>query len=285
MATIDLEHVRRRGNADSIANASPTEIAASVVALCGRCEESGAIDFDELLSIGLMLTVAGHLHSDEIIIGWLENSPTALRLDISSALLVGAWMRYPEKEPVSPVQIARLVAARPKERLSPDAEYSYAQALARILRDPRAMPEVVRLATQELQNCLVRGTGLAMTDESLADLVHDSMERVQKRTCAAPLSEFVAHDRQEQGRHHFAIEYAPTATEVLRVLTLLVTGRTLLVEYRIGDPNLTDDRARALIFHAVLVSLCRDVYKSHVDEVRYVNLAARTESRAPYAPF
>lgn len=285
MAIIDLEYVRRRGNQDSIANAHPTDVAASVVALGDRYEASGEVNFDELLNIGIMLSARGHASSDETIIGWFEQRPTATRLDISSALLFGLWHRLSGDNPVALKHVARLVAARPLTRLSPDAEYSYALALSRVLDDPGASREAVRMARDALQASVARGTGLHMTDAMLAGLVRDSLHNAQTPTDPAPLAEVVAYDRQEQGRHHLAIEHTPTAAEVVRVLTLLVTGRMLLVEYRILAPRVTDEKARVLIFHAVLVNLCRGVYRNYVDEVRYVNLTTRTELVARYAPF
>jgi hypothetical protein len=169
MRMLDLLQLRRQPDSRAaLRAASPEVIDDSVRALLTQAEASDIFDYDQFLSLGVFLRGTGHVHASIAAIAWMEEKPTALRVDAACALICGLWLHDEEAPPVSRAELERLIAARPAERLSPDAEYSFALAVMRPLEDARASQDVVSIATHELREAMARGTGDASLDESLA---------------------------------------------------------------------------------------------------------------------
>ena len=168
MNELDLLRLRRAGSRTELAAASHEVVAHSLVLLLLRCGPD--LDFDEMMKVGIMLRSTGHRTSDRVAIDWMSEEATAVRVDATCAFLCGFWVANDQSPPVEADTLRRLIAARPSERLSPDADYSFAQAVARPIVDPHSSPEVVALSAAALKEAVARGTGDSALDRQLHNL-------------------------------------------------------------------------------------------------------------------
>jgi hypothetical protein len=113
---------------------------------------------------------------DRVAIDWLAEAPSHLRLDIVGALLCGLWLPSEKLPPVEPELVAKFARSRPAEKGFPDAEYSYALALDRVLAHPHGSLEAAGVARAEIRKVSERGTGDAVLDEQVASLANRDAE-------------------------------------------------------------------------------------------------------------
>lgn len=93
------------------------------------------VNFDRLMSNGILLAKTRHEEVDRRALDWLLSNPTDKRLDMIAAFLNGIWNRPYRAHPVPPENVRLLIRARDKlSAASEDAEYSYIQALCQVMR-------------------------------------------------------------------------------------------------------------------------------------------------------
>jgi hypothetical protein len=119
---------------------------------------------------------------DRVAIQWLAEASSHLRLDIVSALLCGSWLEDEARLPVEPELVEEFARSRPAPPGFPDAEYSYALALDRVLAHPHASLEAASVARAEIRKVSERGTGDPILDKQLAKLANRDAERLQRVT-------------------------------------------------------------------------------------------------------
>src|SRR6266436_3327374 len=91
LSTLHASSDRGRG---VLLKARLADVERGVHTLCRQYEESGQVDFDKLMSIGILLDSTGHGDVDRTLVIWFEERKTAVRLDIVCALLNGLWLRH-----------------------------------------------------------------------------------------------------------------------------------------------------------------------------------------------
>lgn len=106
-----------------------------------------------------MLVRVNPSDSARLAVEWLAANVCTTRLDIVCAFLVGLWTPDAGLDPPSLDVVLRLASLRPAERTTPDADYSYAVALARVLESRGAQIETAVIASQQLEFAAIRGTG------------------------------------------------------------------------------------------------------------------------------
>jgi hypothetical protein len=153
-------------------------------------EREQAVDFDVLLKMGVKLREREGV--DRTAVAWLEASPTPKRVDIACALLYGFWLPRDElSEQVDAKLLARLIKAkgdamcipRGKRRFDPvpDANYSFALALERVLSNPSTSHDALQLAAAAMQASMDATTGDKGLDRSLLELGNKSLSKARAR--------------------------------------------------------------------------------------------------------
>jgi hypothetical protein len=133
---------------------SAAEVETLLLAALDQADQAtGPADFDRFLGIGISLAKAGREDAGPAALRWLAARVAAKRLDIVAAFLTGLWNRPYRSKPVGVAEVEALVQARRKlAAVDQDTEYSYAQALCRVLESDAPDPAraIARAALQSV---------------------------------------------------------------------------------------------------------------------------------------
>ena len=88
--------------------------------------------------------------------------------------------------------------------------------------------------------------------------------------------------RKEEGDKVWYTVERDDGTEVVRVESLNLEGRTLRIEFTVSSPSLYDGFARRLIFDKILHEVCIDAYSSQADTAAFTNLTTGRVVNIPY---
>lgn len=266
MTTIDLWSAYKLKDRLALRSADPTTLRHAVVAACAHCEASKNVDFDRLMGLGIFLANAGCTGLDSALVDWFVATPTAARLDIVCAILVGLWLS--PSAPIADEVVRRLAESRPLERLTSDAEYSFAQALARVLNDPRSSPDAVHIAVAALRETQRRGTGDPELDGQLGRFAGPAVEKSLKRAGAPlDLDMYRAYRVEEGDAVWFTIERVADQAEAVRVSELGMDRDILTIRYRDIAPWLGESDMRTLVVRALLLGLLANKYEGQATTV------------------
>jgi hypothetical protein len=181
-----IAHLLHR-NREVIEAASIAEVREALLALCTSIEY-GDFNYDKMVGIGIIVAASGHEGCEADVIEWLAESATFRRLDIVAALLNGLWLPSARHAPVDTSLLARLVALgfviTSSPNRNPDAEYSFALAIQRILEDERTSSRALRVAVEALNSVVALGTGNPVLDKQLASFATRSINSVLARAGA-----------------------------------------------------------------------------------------------------
>lgn len=92
------------------------------------------LDFDRLMSTGILLSKARKHYADLVALTWLLEHPSSKRLDFVSAFLNGLWLPPHRDIPVSPDRVRMLIKAHEASDVTADSEYSFIQALSQVMQ-------------------------------------------------------------------------------------------------------------------------------------------------------
>jgi hypothetical protein len=261
---------------------APTEeVQRSLLAFFNQLDEPGAPDFDDIMRVGLLLQ-ANPSDCGRAAVEWLAANVSATRLDIVCAFLYGLWTPDPRPDPPAREVVMRLAALRPAERTEPDADYSYALAMNRVLDGGGVQIETAVTALQELELAATRGTGNSSLDQSLFSL----RNRHRKSPASGegspqPPAPFRAYAVTGTD-FPFVVQRADSNDEIVQVLALSEVPGELKIEYRKCDPNLSNIVAVDAIELALLKVFFQREHSSRVSRVQYVDKQAGFKVVADY---
>src|SRR6478752_4017368 len=259
--------------------ARASEVQQSLLTFFDRIDTPGAQDFDDILKVGLLLQ-ENPSGSEGLAIDWLAANVSATRLDIVCAFLVGLWTFSPRVAPPSREEVFRLASLRPAERTNPDADYSYALAMARVL-ESGAPIETATIALQQLEVAAARGTGDSSLDQSLFSL----RNRHRKLAAGAAGSELRGSYRAYAvtgAEFAFVVERANSNEEVVQILGISELPGELKVEYRKCDPRLSNILAVDAIQMMLLEGFFQREHSSRVSRDHYVDVEDGFKVTADY---
>ena len=133
------------------------------------------IDFDRLMSSGILLARANKEPLDETALEWFFERPTTKRLDIVSAFLNGLWKRGYRRKPVDADRITTLIQARNRVDANADAEYSFVQALSQAMQ-PDSIPQIKSTIEQVFHRVSARKFG-SHVDSLIQSIIDKAIRR------------------------------------------------------------------------------------------------------------
>jgi hypothetical protein len=180
MSSYDLRVIAARDDWDQLPLMDERDLHDSVLSFAGSYEDEPPPNFDQLMYAGICLSVRDRV--DATLIGWLEASLTALRVDIACAILNGYWLSDGKgNRRVDAPTLARLVAAKARAARSANADYSFALVLDQVLTGETASDEALRIAVSAMASSLDLGTGHDGLDLKLREWGTVSLAKARAR--------------------------------------------------------------------------------------------------------
>jgi hypothetical protein len=268
---------RRRSavSREKLRAASAVDVTHSLLVYCDQTAADFP-DFDEAMKVGLLLQEAPS-NCAEALMDWLAPEVTPVRLDLTCALLYGLWIPNPRVPPPTFEVVAKLAALRPSDRTEPDADYSYALVMGRVLENTRTSNEAAALARHELVGAVKRGTGDASLDQSLF-----GMSRRHVPNTPHVGNEFQAYVVSADSSLLYVVEAAASHDQLVEVLELSESANVLRIRYRKVNPALSNIVAVDALEAALLVNLLEREHRGRISSVEYVDETANFRVIAPY---
>jgi hypothetical protein len=174
-----IRQLVRMRDAPRLAGVSAADLAGFLDDFLDQQEARRPLDFDRLMSLGVLLARAGHEDMDTHVLQRLLAGPSAKRLDATAAFLSGLWRRAGRSRPVAEPAVDLLLRAHQGLRADDDTEYSVVQALAQVMRSDAPAALKARIAPV-LQAAAQRPWPVSLRDSA--------QELIRQALAAAPSS-------------------------------------------------------------------------------------------------
>ena len=139
MEKIDLQSLVESTNLKELRLRSLSDVSEFVKTVMDSYDRPQApVNFDRLMSMGILLANAEHQNVDYTVLRWLLDDPSSKRLDIGAAFLNGLWRRLKNAAPITDDRLDMLLAARRGLEVDDDAEFSFIQVLSQVIESGAA---------------------------------------------------------------------------------------------------------------------------------------------------
>src|SRR4051812_5604848 len=126
MEEIELRRLVESGSLKELRLLSDNDVTKFIIAVMEKYDrETAPVNFDRLMSMGILFANTEHENVDDAVLRWLLNKPSSKRLDIAAAFLNGLWQRVRRRAPVTENKLDMLLTARRGLKVDDDTEFSF----------------------------------------------------------------------------------------------------------------------------------------------------------------
>ncbi len=168
---------------------------------------------------------------------------------------------------------------------APTVAPAYAKLLVLVLQDRRAAPDATNSAIEALGEVLSR-VGDPRHDMQLAWGASHFLDAAIARMGRPPRPsrEFRGYHVEASGRRSHVVEWTRDRCEIVRVTSVDLRERVLVVEYELVSAWVHDYQVPRLVRDAILVELLGDVYRDRADNIRWINAVSGKSDLTSYTP-